>query len=118
MATGKCCTIWRGEDSALRVSAQAQSCTRVGSLSRVMHLHRHLPRHRCTARRGAAAFLARTRAPRHLPPASTQTHTLHAPKLIQSLLNRSNVAKLVAIELNNNFLVISYKHFTFAFCKH
>lgn len=38
MATGKCCTIWRGSDSALRVSAQAQSCTRVGSLSRVMHL--------------------------------------------------------------------------------
>lgn len=38
MATGKCCTTPRGEDSALHVSVQAQSCTRVGSLSRVMHL--------------------------------------------------------------------------------
>lgn len=28
----------RGEDSGLRVSALAQSCTRAGSLSRVMHL--------------------------------------------------------------------------------
>lgn len=37
MSTGKCCTTLRGEDSVLRVSAQAQSCTRVSSLSRVMH---------------------------------------------------------------------------------
>lgn len=43
MATGKCCTTPRGEDSALRVSAQAQSCTRVGSLSRVMHLRQPPP---------------------------------------------------------------------------